>query len=144
MNAYPAMGRRRLTGLVTIGGTALLLGGCEEMAMIAFGVGVATGVTQTPLNGTAYRTFTAPVGDVKQATLTSLSRMGIKVLSSKRAGNEEVILVRATDREIEITQEVLRPNSTRRRSVTTHGMVYDSATSLETVLQTERSMMNGS
>ncbi|MFA4968537.1 MAG: DUF3568 family protein [Sulfuritalea sp.] len=128
--------------LLAICGAALLLGGCEAMAITAFGVGAATGVTQT-LNGRAYRTFTAPVGDVKQATLAALNRMGIKVISSKRAGNEEVILARATDREIEITLEVLSPNSTRMRSVTTQGMVYDSATSLEIVLQTERRMING-
>jgi hypothetical protein len=142
MKRQRATGRRRLGRLLAIGGTALLLGGCEAMAITAVGVGAATGVTQT-LNGRAYRTFTAPVGDVKQATLAALSRMGIKVLSSKRTGNEEVILARATDREIEITLEVLSPNSTRMRSVTTQGMIYDSATSLEIVLQTERRMING-
>lgn len=142
MKPYPVSRRRGLTGVIAIGSAALLIGGCEAMAVTAFGVGAATGVTQT-LNGRAYRTFTAPVGDVKQATLTALNLMGIKVISSKRNGNEEVILARATDREIEITLEVLSPNSTRMRSVTTQGLVYDSATSLEIVLQTERRMING-
>jgi hypothetical protein len=138
----PALRRRGLARLFALGSAALLLGGCEAMAITAFGVGASTGVAQT-LNGRAYRTFTAPVGDVKHATLAALNRMGIKVLSSKRTGNEEVILARAADREIEITLEVLSPNSTRMRSVTTQGLLYDSATSLEIVLQTEKRMING-
>jgi hypothetical protein len=69
--------------------------------------------------------------------------MDIKVVSSKRVANEEVIVARAADREIEITLEVLSPNSTRMRSVTKQGLLYDSATSLEIVLQTEKRMING-
>lgn len=132
----------KLLRLVAICGAALLLGGCEAMAITAFGVGASTGVAQT-LNGRAYRTFTAPVAEVKQATLAALTRMGIKVVSSKRVATEEVIIARATDREIEISLEALSPNSTRMRSVTRQGLFYDSATSLEIVLQTEKRMING-
>lgn len=134
--------RAEFARLFAVGAAALLLAGCEAMAITAFGVGASTGVAQT-LNGRAYRTFTAPVGEVKQATLATLKRMDIKVTSSKRVGNEEVILARAADREIEITLEVLSPNSTRMRSVTKQGLLYDSATSLEIVLQTEKRMING-
>lgn len=137
-----AVGTKSPGRLLAICGAAMLLGGCESMAITAFGVGAATGVTQT-LNGRAYRTFTAPVGEVKQATLATLKRMDIKLISSKREGNEEVILARAADREIEITLEVLSPHSTRMRSVTKQGLLYDSATSLEIVLQTEKRMING-
>lgn len=133
--------REALARLFAVGAAALLLAGCEAMAITAFGVGAATGVTQT-INGRAYRTFTAPVGEVKQATLAALKRMDIKVTSSKRAANEEIIIAKAADREIEITLEVLSPNSTRMRSVTKQGLLYDSATSLEIVLQTERRMPN--
>lgn len=139
---HPARKRHPLAHLIAIGSAALLLGGCEAMAITAFGIGASTGVTQT-INGRAYRTFTAPVGEVKQATLAALSRMGIKVVSSKRLANEEIILARAADREIEITLEVLSPNSTRMRSITTQGLLYDSATSLEIVLQTEKRIING-
>ena len=128
--------------LLAICAAALLLGGCEAMAITAFGVGASTGVAQT-LNGRAYRTFTAPVGEVKQATLAALKRMDIKVLSSTRVGNEELIVAKAADREIEISLEVLSPHSTRMRSVTRQGLLYDSATSLEIVLQTEKRMING-
>jgi hypothetical protein len=57
--------------------------------------------------------------------------------------NEEIIIAKAADREIEISLEVLSPNSTRMRSVTKQGLLYDSATSLEIVLQTEKRMING-
>lgn len=132
----------RLLRLVALCGAVLLLGGCEAMAITAFGIGASTGVAQT-LNGRAYRTFTAPVSEVKQATLAALGRMGIKVISSKRMGNEEIITAKAADREIEISLEVLSPNSTRMRSVTKQGLFYDSSTSLEIVLQTEKRMING-
>lgn len=132
----------KLLRLVTICGAVVLLGGCEAMAITAFGVGASTGVAQT-LNGRAYRTFTAPVAEVKQATLAALGRMGMKVISSKRVANEEIITAKATDREIEVTLEILSPNSTRMRSMTRQGMFYDSATSLEIVLQTEKRMING-
>lgn len=134
--------RDKYARLATICGAVLLLGGCEAMAITAFGVGASTGVAQT-LNGRAYRTFTAPVVEVKQATLAALTRMGIKVISSKRVANEEIIIAKAADREIEITLEILSPNSTRMRSVTRQGLFYDSATSLEIVLQTEKRMING-
>ncbi len=134
--------RSQLARLLTIVSAALLLAGCEAMAITAFGVGASTGVAQT-LNGRAYRTFTAPVAEVKHATLAALSRMGMKVLSSKRVAGEEIIVASATDREIEITLEILSPNSTRMRSVTKQGLFYDSATSLEIVLQTEKRITNG-
>ena len=134
--------RAAFARLFAVGAAALLLGGCEAMAITAFGVGASTGVAQT-LNGRAYRTFTAPVGEVKQATLATLKRMDIRVVSSKREGNEEVILARAADREIEISLEVLSPNSTRMLSITKQGLLYDSATSLEIVLQTEKRIVNG-
>lgn len=128
--------------LLTIASAALLLGGCEAMAITAFGVGASTGVAQT-LNGRAYRTFTAPVASVKQATLAALNRMSIKVVSSKRAGDEEMIIAKAADRDIEISLEALSPTSTRMRSITRQGMLYDSATSLEIVMQTEKRVING-
>jgi hypothetical protein len=131
----------RLPGrLLAICAATLLLAGCESMAITS--AGAASGVMQS-LNGRAYRTFTAPVGEVKQATRGALKRMDIKVISSKRVANEEVIAAKAADREIEISLEVLSPNSTRMRSVTKQGLLYDSATSLEIVLQTEKRMING-
>lgn len=134
--------RRKLARLLAIGGAALLLAGCEAMAITAFGVGASTGVAQT-LNGRAYRTFTAPVASVKQATLAALNRMGITVVSSKRVAAEEIIIAKAADREIEISLEALSPTSTRMRSITRQGLLYDSATSLEIVLQTEKRIING-
>lgn len=137
-----ALGTKSPVRLLAICGAALLLGGCEAMAITGFGIGASTGVAQS-LNGRTYRTFTAPVGEVKQATLAALKRMDIKVISSTRVGNEELIVARAADREIEISLEVLSPNSTRMRSLTKQGLLYDSATSLEIVLQTEKRMING-
>jgi hypothetical protein len=105
-------------------------------------VGASAGVNQT-LNGYAYRTFTASPATVKHATLTALNRMGIRGAAAKREGQDEVIHAKAAEREIEISLETLSPNATRMRAVARQGMLVDSATALEIVLQTEKALANG-
>lgn len=60
-----------------------LLGGCDPLSLTVFGVGTATGVQHT-LNGIAYRTFTAPLPQVRSAARASLNRMGIKIVSREK------------------------------------------------------------
>ena len=46
------------------------------LTITAAGVGASAGVTHT-MGGITYRTFTAPLPKVKNATMTALNRMGI-------------------------------------------------------------------
>jgi len=115
------------------------LSGCAPLGIAAFGVGASAGVSHG-LGGVTYRTFTAPMPRVKGATLTALNKMGIKVNSTLKENGAEVIKANAADREIEVELESLSPNTTRIRTVAKKGFFYDSATSTEIILQTERAL----
>ena len=115
------------------------LGGCVAVGLTALGVGMATGVSHT-LGGIVYKTFSVPQAKVKKATLTALGRMQVKVVKMTRKGDAELILAKAGDRDIEVELEALTGNTTR-MSVTVKkdgGLLRDSATATEIILQTER------
>lgn len=117
---------------------ALVLAGCEPLALTSFGVGASTAVSHS-LGGITYRTFTASAPQVRQASLGALKRMGIQLDGSERGSDGEVLRARAADRTIEITLEPLSPNATRMRVIARNGGIFfDSATATEIILQTER------
>lgn len=116
-----------------------LSAGCAPVALTAFGVGTATGVQHT-LNGIAYRTFTVPLPQVRNAATTSLNRMGIKVASREKTKEGELIKASASEREIEIELDSITPNTTRMRVAVRNGLFMDSATGTEIILQTERAL----
>jgi hypothetical protein len=121
---------------------AVSLAGCEALALSALGVGGSTAVNHT-LTGMTYRTFTAPLPRVKTASVSALSRMGIRVASSQRTEGNEVLKANAKDREIEIVLEPVSANTTRMKVVAKNGSIfYDSATATEIIMQTERILGN--
>ena len=115
------------------------LAACAPLAITGAGVGAAAGVTHT-LGGITYRTFTSPMPRVKGATLSALNRMGINGISSSKKEGTEIILAKASGRDIEIQLEPLSPNTTRMRTVAKNGFFYDSATATEIILQTEKAL----
>lgn len=129
----------RLSALSSIG---VLLTGCDPLSLTVFGVGTASGVQHT-LNGISYRTFTAPVSQVRTATLGSLNRMGIKVSSREKTKEGEVIKASAGDRNIEIELDAITPSTTRMRAAVRNGLLMDSATGTEIIIQTEKTLYNG-
>lgn len=84
----------------------------------------------------------APMPKVRGATLTALNRMGIKINSTSKVEGAEVIKATAADRTIEVELEPLSSNTTRIRTVARKGFFFDSATSTEIILQTERVLNN--
>jgi len=117
-----------------------MLCGCEAMAVAAFGVGGGTAVNHT-LTGITYRTFTAPLSQVKAASVTALDRMGMQRAGGQKSPSGETILAKASDRDIEIELESLSRNSTRMRVTAKNGgLFYDSATATEIILQTEKAL----
>jgi hypothetical protein len=116
----------------------VLLAGCDPLSMTLMGVGASAGVSHT-LNGISYRTFTEPMPKVKRATLAALSRMSIKVESTRKEDRSEVILAKTSDRDIEVELEEISPRATRVRSIARHGVVLmDAATANEIIVQTGR------
>ena len=130
--------KRILLSLVSVAVIATL-SGCAAVALTAGGVGLSTGVSHT-LGGIVYKTFAAPQAKVRRSTVAALGRMQIKVVEAKRDGNKEVITARASDREIEIEIEALTPNTTRLAvtAIKDGGLLRDSATATEIILQTEK------
>jgi hypothetical protein len=120
-------------------GIATLMNGCAPLAITAAAVGAGAGVSHT-MGGYTYKTFTMPAAKVRAASLTALKRMGIKYESSETTKEGEVIKAKAGDRDIEIALDVISPNTTRMRTIAKKGVFYDSATSTEIILQTEKAL----
>ena len=114
--------------------------GCAAVALTALGVGAAVGVNHT-LNGIVYKTFAEPLPKVKRATLTALHQMAIPVESMEKTEQGEVIRAKASNRAIEVEFESLTPKTTRMRvTADADGLIKDSATATEIILQTERAL----
>ena len=120
---------------------ALPLSGCAAVALTAAAVGGGVAANHQ-LGGIAYRTFTAPLPNVRTAAMAALKRMGIKPDGSEKIELGERLLAKAGDRNIEIELEALTPNTTRIRVVAKKdgGMVVDSSTAVEIITQTEKSI----
>jgi hypothetical protein len=117
---------------------ACLTSGCAAVALTGLGVGASAGVSHS-MGGYTYKTFTLPIPKVRSATMTALKRMGINVESSEKVEGGELIKAKSGDRDIEIALESISPSTTRMRTITKKGtLIYDSATSTEIILQTEK------
>ena len=117
----------------------LTLAGCEPISLTMMGVGAGAGVGHQ-LGGIVYKTFSEPEAKVKKAAFAALKRMAIKVDGVEKIDNGEMIKARAADRNIEIELEALTPNTTRMRAVARKdgGILVDSATAVEIIVQTEK------
>lgn len=124
----------------------LLLNGCAAMGLTLFGVGAGVGTGTAvayTLDGTAYRTFTASLPKVEEATLTALNRMGITVENREKTEQGRLIQASGADRQLEVELEAVSPKTTRMRTVAKQGIFFkDRATATEIILQTEK-ILNG-
>ena len=77
--------------------------------------------------------------------MAALRKMQIKVTDTKREDNKELITARAAGRDIDIEIEALTPNTTRITVVAKKdgGLLRDSATATEIILQTEKLVGTG-
>lgn len=132
--------------LITALATVVLLGaqGCAAVGLTLFGVGagVAAGSgTQYTLDSIAYRTFTAPLEDMRRATLATFKRMDITLQGDDVTDDGRRIAGQAADRAIEIGLERLTSQTTRMRVSAKQGWFFkDRATAGEIIAQTERSL----
>lgn len=116
------------------------ISGCDPVSVTLMGVGAAASVSYK-MDGTAYRTFTAPMPKVRQATLLALTRMGIKFKSIGKTDTGEVVKATTADRNIDIELEAVTPNITRVSSVARRGlMLVDRATASEIISQTANAL----
>jgi hypothetical protein len=120
---------------------AFALSGCDPVSLTVFGVGTAAGVQHT-LSGIAYKTFTASLPRVRTAVRSALEQMDIRAGGTEKIENGERIKARAADRDIEIELEALSSRTTRVRSIARRsgGILMDSATATEIILQIEKAL----
>ncbi len=126
-----------MRGMLLVVAASVVLAGCEAAALTALGVGASAGVSHT-LSGITYRTFAEPLPKVKSASLKALNRMQIRVAGMSKIDNGEAIKAKAADRDIDIELEALSPSPTRMRVTASQGLLKDSATATEIIMQTER------
>ena len=136
--------RRSFSAIAVMIAIGITTSGCVPIAVTAAGVGMSTGVSHT-LSGVVYKTFAAPQSKVQNATVSALRKMQIKVAETKRDENKALITARAADRDIDIEIEALTPNTTRITVVSKKdgGLIRDSATATEIILQTEKYVGTG-
>jgi hypothetical protein len=127
-------------------GFTLVLGtqGCAGAGLALFGVGAGTAAgtgTSYTLDGIAYRTFTAPLDDVRRATARSLKRMDIRVKTDEATNSGRSIVALAGDRTVAIELEKLTSRTTRMRVTAKQSTIFrDRATAGEVIAQTERAL----
>jgi hypothetical protein len=112
---------------------------CAPLLMTAVSAGGSRAVSHT-LDGVSYRTFTAPLPRVKDASLSALNRMGVESASAEKSDQGETIVAQATERDIEINLESLTAKATRMRVTAKNGLFRDTATSAEIVAQIEKAL----
>lgn len=119
------------------------LGACDPISLTMLGVGAGAGVAHQ-MGGVAYKTFSAPLPRVRQATLSALSRMAIKPQAPEKTDSGQMIRAKATDRSIEIELESLTTATTRIKVTVKRdgGLIMDSATAVEIIVQTEKMLGN--
>jgi len=119
-------------------GACLPLAACEPVAIAILGAS-ASAALRYNMDGVASRTFTAPVAAVKSASIAALERMGLALDSTSRFDTGETIFARAENRDIEIDIEPITKHATRVRITAKGGsLLYDNATAVELVQQTEK------
>ena len=118
--------------------------GCAAVAIPPLngaGLSASPDVNYT-LDGIAYRTFEAPVDQMRRATLTALKRMDLTLTNEelKEDGGRD-ILAMAGERTVHVELERLTARTTRMRITAKHGWAWrDRATAGEIIVQTERTL----
>ena len=130
---------RRIRSALTLVALTVVLAGCDPVSLTVLGVGTAAGIQHT-LTGITYRTFTVPLPQVRDATIAAFNRMSIKVTSRDKTPQGVTIKGTATGRDIEVELEALTASTTRMRTIVHNGVLMDSATGTEIIIQTERAL----
>lgn len=113
------------------------LQGCAAVAVTAGGIAGSAGLEHT-LNGISFKTFAAPVANVRLATLRSLHKLDMKVKDDHKTTEGWQIDASALNRDIDITLEAITDRSTRMRVVVNDGDIFfkDAATGNEIIIET--------
>lgn len=115
----------------------LLLPGCAGIALTAGSMAAGQGLDHT-LSGISYKTFAAPIEEMRVATFKTLDRLGMDVTAQVKTEFGWGITAVAYKRTIDIELEALTRRATRMRVVANKGDIFfkDAATATEIIIQT--------
>ena len=124
----------RVVALIT---SIFALGGCAGVALTAGTLAGGVGLDHA-IRGVNYKTFAAPLAELRLATLKSLNRMAMDVTEDRRQDGGWTILASTTKREIDIEFESVTHLATRMRVVVSKGAFFirDGATGAEIIART--------
>jgi len=130
-----------LARLLLLCGFVLSLDGCAAAGLAVVGAGAGVGIGEGAdytMNGIAYKTFAAPINNVRFATLKAFDRMGMPVTADQKTENGWTLLANASNRTITVELESLTLKTTRMRVVADEGKIFfkDKATETELIAQT--------
>jgi hypothetical protein len=140
-----------LTRLAMLAVISFATSGCVAAAALPIGLAALSGGassavkagTDYTFGGTAYRTFAAPLEDVRGAVLGSFADLEIDVTEDEPIddGDGVWIVGAAAHREIQVKLESITPMLTRLRMVVRQGLLgRDRATASELIEQTARAL----
>jgi hypothetical protein len=109
----------------------LFLSGCTAVALTGAGVGVSY-----TLSNVAYRSFSAPVDRVHDATIAALKKMGIHIIDDTRSGEGRTITAVTSELDITINLEKITSKTTQVKVDARKNMLLkDKATAAEIINQ---------
>ncbi len=123
------------------------LEGCAAAAVTVAEAGAGAGITsgiEQSLNGVVYKTFSAPLNNVRFATLKTLDRMRMPVTADEKNDSGWQVTATAQNRKIDIELESITTEVTRMRVVANKGAIFfkDGSTAAEIILQTAQSLQD--
>ncbi|MGA8178802.1 MAG: DUF3568 family protein [Desulfobacterales bacterium] len=126
-NRWPVNGLRTYCVVFLL----LFLSGCTAVALTGAGVGV--GYT---LSNVAYRSFSAPVDRVHDATVDALKKMGIHIIDDTRSGDGRTITAVTSELDIIIGLEKVTSKTTKVKvDARKNYLLKDKATAAEIINQ---------
>lgn len=127
----------RVLRVVALVSGLVALQGCASVALTAGSIAGGASLDHA-IRGVNYKTFVAPLPELRLATLKSLNHMAMDVTEDKRENGGWVIAARASNREIDIELENVTELATRMRVVVSKGAFFlrDGATGAEIIAKT--------
>jgi hypothetical protein len=134
-----------MSRMLLVVAAVLTLPGCAAIALPAIapaavnaGGSLAKAGTAHTFGGATYRTFSAPLDEVYDATRQTLARLGFSPAEEEGTRAHVTLRTLATDRKVRIDLQPLTPGMTQMRVfVRTEMLGKDVATASELVAQTE-------
>jgi hypothetical protein len=136
--------RRRYLSFGLVVACTLTLPGCAALGLTAFSIAAGTGAgvgAGHVLDTITYKTFSLPLAAVSRATVLTLDRLDMPVMTVQDTEEGQTIEAQAGERAVEIELDRMTTNATRMRVVVKKNfLIRDRATATEIILQTEKTI----